>query len=50
MRVLVGAPDGSVLYRSESSANLDQAEALGCLIAEDLLQQGADKILRALFE
>ncbi len=49
MRGLVGAPDGSVLYRSERVAGLDQAQMLGCLIAEDLLNQGADSILQALF-
>jgi len=49
MRGLVGNPDGSVLYRSERSGGLDQAEAVGRLIAEDLLAQGADKILQALF-
>ena len=49
MRGLVGNPDGSVLYRAERSGGLDQAEAIGRLIAEDLLAQGADKILQALF-
>ena len=49
MRGLVGSPDGSVLYRAERTGGLDQAEAIGRLIAEDLLAQGADKILQALF-
>jgi len=49
MRGLVGNPDGSVLYRAERSGALDQAEAIGRLIAEDLLAQGADKILQAIF-
>jgi hydroxymethylbilane synthase len=49
MRGLVGNPDGSVLYRAERSGGLDQAEVIGRLIAEDLLAQGADKILQALF-
>jgi hydroxymethylbilane synthase len=48
MRGLVGSPDGSVLYRAERSGGLDQGEAIGRLIAEDLLAQGADKILQAL--
>jgi hydroxymethylbilane synthase len=48
MRGLVGNPDGSVLYRAERSGGLDQAEAIGRLIAEDLLAQGADKILQML--
>jgi len=49
MRGLVGNPDGSVLYRSERSAAVDDAEMLGQWIAEDLLSQGADKILHALY-
>ena len=49
MRGLVGSPDGSVLYRAERSGDLDEAETIGRLIAEDLLAQGADKILQALF-
>jgi hydroxymethylbilane synthase len=49
MRGLVGSPDGSVLYRSERSGGLDEAEAIGKMIAEDLLSQGADKILQALY-
>jgi len=49
MRGLVGSPDGSVLYRAERTGGLDQAETIGRLIAEDLLAQGADKILQALF-
>ncbi|MDD5323585.1 MAG: hydroxymethylbilane synthase [Methylococcales bacterium] len=48
MRGFVGNPDGSVLYRAERSGDLDQAEAVGRLIAEDLLAQGADKILQVL--
>lgn len=49
VRGLVGDPDGSVLYRSERVGSLDQAENIGLLVAEDLLAQGADKILQALF-
>ncbi len=49
VRGLVGDPDGSVLYRSERAGSLDQAENIGRLVAEDLLAQGADKILQALF-
>ncbi len=50
MRGLVGNPDGSVLYRAERLGDMDQAEAIGRLIAEDLLAQGADKVLQALFD
>ncbi|MDD1614168.1 MAG: hydroxymethylbilane synthase [Methylococcaceae bacterium] len=49
MRGLVGNPDGSVIYRAERSGGLDRGEVIGRLIAEDLLAQGADKILQALF-
>ncbi|MEY3289430.1 MAG: hypothetical protein RLZZ419_1672 [Pseudomonadota bacterium] len=49
MRGLVGNPDGSVLYRSERWGGLDEGEVIGRWIAEDLLAQGADKILQALF-
>ena len=49
MRGLVGNPDGSVLYRAECSGDSDQAEEIGIRIAEDLLAQGADKLLQALF-
>ncbi|TAK63568.1 MAG: hydroxymethylbilane synthase [Methylobacter sp.] len=49
MRGLVGSPDGSLIYRSERTDSLDKAEAIGKTIAEDLLAQGADKILQALF-
>ncbi len=48
MRGLVGSPDGSQIYRSEFSGTFAQAEAIGRHIAEDLLAQGADKILQAL--
>ncbi len=48
MRGLVGNPDGSVLYRAERTGEVAQSEVLGRIIAEDLLAQGADKILHAL--
>jgi len=49
MRGLVGSPDGSVIYRAERTGGLNSAEAIGKMVAEDLLAQGADKILQALF-
>ncbi|MCP5409553.1 MAG: hydroxymethylbilane synthase [Chromatiaceae bacterium] len=49
MRGLVGEPDGSRIIRSESSAPATQAEALGASLAEDLLGQGADQVLKHLF-
>ncbi len=50
MRGLVGNPDGTLLYRSERMGLESEVETLGRLIAEDLLAQGADKILKALFD
>ncbi|MCQ8129658.1 hydroxymethylbilane synthase [Methylomonas rivi] len=50
MRGLVGHPDGSVLYRAEAERPLAEAERLGIAIADDLLAQGADKILRELYQ
>lgn len=49
MRGLVGNPDGTVLYRSERSGSSANGVLIGRQIAEDLLAQGADKILQALF-
>jgi hydroxymethylbilane synthase len=49
MRGLAGSPDGRVIYRTEKSGDLAQAEAIGREIAEELLALGADKILNELF-
>ncbi len=49
MRGLVGNPDGSILYRAEADGTLGLAEQLGQQIADDLLAQGADQILRELY-
>jgi len=50
MRGLVGSPDGSVLYRAKADSSLEQAEQLGQAIADDLLAQGAGKVLRELYQ
>jgi len=50
MRGLVGSPDGCLLYRAEADSELNQAELLGQSLADDLLAQGADKILKELYE
>lgn len=50
LRGLVGNPDGSVLYRAEAWGELEQAEQLGISVAEDLLRQGADKILQEIYQ
>lgn len=49
MRGLVGNPDGSQLFRSEFTGKPEQAEIIGLTIAEDLLAQGAGKVLQALY-
>ena len=46
---LVGKPDGSVLYRTEKAGKASEAEQLGKDVAEDLLNQGADQVLKELF-
>ena len=45
VRGLVGRPDGSEMLRAEISGKAEDAESLGITLAEDLLAQGADKIL-----
>lgn len=45
MNALVGALDGSQIIRASGAASVMQAELLGVQIAEQLLAQGADKIL-----
>ncbi len=49
LRGLVGSPDGTLLYRAERTAPVQQAEQIGIEVAEDLLEQGADEILNALY-
>lgn len=45
LRGLVGQPDGSEMLRAEVKGKASDAEALGIALAEDLLSQGADRIL-----
>jgi hydroxymethylbilane synthase len=45
MRGLVGRPDGTEMLTAEVRGTAEQAEQLGIQLAEDLLAQGADKIL-----
>ncbi|MEL7560415.1 hydroxymethylbilane synthase [Stutzerimonas chloritidismutans] len=49
LRGLVGQPDGALLLRAEGRAPSAEAEALGVRIAEELLQQGAGKILQDIY-
>ncbi len=50
LRGLVGATDGSHIISSEARGNRNEAEKLGQQVADDLLSQGADKILDALYQ
>tara|TARA_R100001377_G_scaffold29507_3_gene16067 strand:+ start:868 stop:1794 length:927 start_codon:yes stop_codon:yes gene_type:complete len=50
LRALVGEPDGKRLLRCEMRGARADAEQLGIAVAENLLAQGADEILRALYE
>ena len=49
LRGLVGQPDGTQLLRAEGRAPLAEAEALGVRVADDLLEQGAEAILEAVY-
>lgn len=49
LRGLVGQPDGGTLLRAESRALASDAESLGVRVAEDLLGQGAEAILLAVY-
>ncbi len=49
LRALVGELDGSTIMRAEGKSAVENAEILGIQIAEQLLQQGADKILHKLY-
>ena len=48
LRGLVGSVDGVQMLTAEGSAHINEAEALGIKIAEDLLAQGAEEILAAI--
>jgi len=49
LRGLVGQPDGSEIIRGEIEGPVHSAERLGKALADDLLQHGAGRILRALY-
>jgi len=49
LRGLVGAVDGSVILRAEAKGPAHDPEALGIHVAEQLLAQGADKILNDIY-
>jgi hydroxymethylbilane synthase len=49
MRGLVGEPDGSSILRSETRGPAAETEQLGIQVADHLLSNGADRILKALY-
>jgi len=49
LRGLVGATDGSEILHSEIRGAFAEAESLGEQLAQDLLSQGADKILQQVY-
>ncbi len=48
LRGLVGEPDGSLILRADIRGNIDQAENLGVELAQNLILQGADRILASI--
>ncbi|WP_020394202.1 hydroxymethylbilane synthase [Thiolinea disciformis] len=48
MRGLLGFPDGSTVFRSEKLGSVQDPEALGQAVAEELLKQGGADILKTL--
>lgn len=50
LRGMVGKPDGTLLLTAEASGTDSAPEALGIQVAEDLLAQGAQRILDAVYQ
>lgn len=48
LRGLIGFPDGSKIFRAEMQGEYSDADAIGIAVAEDLLSQGGDKVLKQL--
>ncbi|MNO88510.1 Porphobilinogen deaminase [compost metagenome] len=49
LRGLVGEPSGGKLLSAQARAPRSAAQALGVQVAEDLLKQGAEDILKAVY-
>ena len=49
LRALVGETEGSAIIRADGKSAVENAKALGVSIAEQLLAQGADKILAKIY-
>jgi len=50
MRGLVGEPDGSKIIRAESRGAPQDAETMGVALADELLANGAEPILKSLYD
>lgn len=50
LQALVGTLDGKQILRAEGYADVEDAETLGIQLAEELLAQGADKILQEIYQ
>ena len=50
MRGMVGRVDGSEIIQNSVSGSLEEREALGLQLAENLLKKGADDILEELLD
>ncbi len=50
LRGLVGDPDGSRMLFAELRGSVEDAEQIGIDVAEELLRQGADEILQAVYQ
>lgn len=48
LRALIAMPDASLVLKAEGVAAADQGEALGLLLAKELLGKGADRIMASL--
>lgn len=48
-RGLVGQPNGRLILKAEARGKISDPEQLGELVADDLLKQGADKILATIY-
>ncbi|MFT4994314.1 MAG: hydroxymethylbilane synthase [Paraglaciecola sp.] len=49
LRGMVGSPDGTRLLHAQGRGHISEAEQIGVLVAEQLLEQGAGEILSALY-
>ncbi|MBJ7538298.1 hydroxymethylbilane synthase [Marinomonas transparens] len=50
LRGLVGSPDGKTMIQGEIRGHKEDAKSLGIQLADDLLERGADTILKALYQ